>query len=724
MWLNPFMLSGLMVLAIPVAIHLLLRPRPRQMKFPALRFVRESVRASSGMLRLKQLLLLLLRMAVLALFVLVLARPLSREHVIAAAGGAERLPAAVVFCFDNSASMSYREFGYSRLEVAKQLAQRIAAGLSPPLRAAVIDLSTAAQVRSLEAGSTGASGLAERLDRVPESFLSRSVAGLLRPAEVLLAQADEERREIYLFTDLTETAWHDVADGAFAEFGGVPVYVLDVGVRENLNLALEEPRLSSRFAARNETVSIAAELVAGDRPARCAVGLEIEGELRGRAAVELKQPREIHPVSFEETMGDPGILQGRLCLLESDALAADNTRYFTIQVGRAPPVAVVRSDVPAQYGPVGTGELSDTAWLVATALAPESLRARGTAAVEPLILSAAQLGARPLGGFEAVFLADAAGISPAGWAALERFAADGGGLIVIAGPNVARELAAGQSSYASPAARALLGVEFGPLQEAPEGLQFGPPKYDDPALAAFERGQGGDLTRPFIYRYLPLQPRQAGTRKLLTLGRDAALVANAFKGGSAFTLGTVPQRDWSNLAGQAEFVVLLHSLLGAARHQVAESRGFALGEPITFAFPPPCAGHTATLSGPALQSPESRQINPTVATATFPALAQPGNYRLRVDMPEGTQSFGFSLNVDPAESRLERRSADSLEKFFAPGMLHVARDLEGVRRAETLVYRGREITARLVPLLMVALLLELLLANRFYRRVPKEAAPS
>jgi len=49
-------------------------------------------------------------------------------------------------------------------------------------------------------------------------------------------------------------------------------------------------------------------------------------------------------------------------------------------------------------------------------------------------------------------------------------------------------------------------------------------------------------------------------------------------------------------------------------------------------------------------------------------------------------------------------------------MLHVARDLEGLKRAETLVRQGRELTAWLLPILMLAMVLELFLANRFYRR--------
>ena len=125
MWLHPLMLTGLVTLAIPVAIHLVMRTRPRRMEFPAVRFVQESQRASGGMNRLKHLLLLALRLAILALLVVILARPMGRAGAVAGPDELQRVPASVVLCFDNSPSMTYRHQGLSRLEQAQQYAREI-----------------------------------------------------------------------------------------------------------------------------------------------------------------------------------------------------------------------------------------------------------------------------------------------------------------------------------------------------------------------------------------------------------------------------------------------------------------------------------------------------------------------------------------------------------------------------------------------------------------------
>jgi hypothetical protein len=73
--INPAILWGLALVAIPVILHFLLRSKPKKYLFPALRFIRIRRQNNLRRLRLKQLWLLLLRMGVLALLVAAIARP-------------------------------------------------------------------------------------------------------------------------------------------------------------------------------------------------------------------------------------------------------------------------------------------------------------------------------------------------------------------------------------------------------------------------------------------------------------------------------------------------------------------------------------------------------------------------------------------------------------------------------------------------------------------------
>lgn len=72
---HPALLFGLLLVAIPVILHLLMRAKPKKLLFPALRLIQNRKRTNTRRMRLRHLWLLLLRMGVIALLALALARP-------------------------------------------------------------------------------------------------------------------------------------------------------------------------------------------------------------------------------------------------------------------------------------------------------------------------------------------------------------------------------------------------------------------------------------------------------------------------------------------------------------------------------------------------------------------------------------------------------------------------------------------------------------------------
>src|SRR5436853_3909420 len=74
-FVNLSLLLGGAFVAIPVILHLIMRQRPKQLIFPALRFVHERRLANQRRLQLRHWLLLALRCGALGLLALALARP-------------------------------------------------------------------------------------------------------------------------------------------------------------------------------------------------------------------------------------------------------------------------------------------------------------------------------------------------------------------------------------------------------------------------------------------------------------------------------------------------------------------------------------------------------------------------------------------------------------------------------------------------------------------------
>jgi len=72
---HPLLLFGMCLAAIPVILHLLMRAKPKKLLFPALRLIQNRKRTNSRRMRLRHLWLLLMRMALIAILALAVARP-------------------------------------------------------------------------------------------------------------------------------------------------------------------------------------------------------------------------------------------------------------------------------------------------------------------------------------------------------------------------------------------------------------------------------------------------------------------------------------------------------------------------------------------------------------------------------------------------------------------------------------------------------------------------
>ena len=118
---------GFLIALAPVLIHLINMMRRRRVKWAAMEFLLQSYRKHRRWVWLKQLLLLLMRMAAVALIVAMLAGWVSREKWLAIFG--ERTTQHYVL-LDDSYSMSERAGGASAFERGLQAVSRIAARLS------------------------------------------------------------------------------------------------------------------------------------------------------------------------------------------------------------------------------------------------------------------------------------------------------------------------------------------------------------------------------------------------------------------------------------------------------------------------------------------------------------------------------------------------------------------------------------------------------------------
>src|SRR4051812_31452815 len=114
-----------------------MRQQPKRVIFPALQLVRQRQKQSRKRLRIRNWLLLLARMALVALMALALARP--RLFSQTSRGDDRQVPTALALVFDTSLSMYYVDEGKDRLAEAKEYAREILRNVPASSEVFVID---------------------------------------------------------------------------------------------------------------------------------------------------------------------------------------------------------------------------------------------------------------------------------------------------------------------------------------------------------------------------------------------------------------------------------------------------------------------------------------------------------------------------------------------------------------------------------------------------------
>ena len=331
--LNPLLLLLAGAAAVPLLLHLLQRHQGPRVIFPALRYLRRAEKESARRIRLRQILLMLLRIAAVLLLALAAARPFTGF------GGAGHSPTAVVIVLDNSMSTAAVEGERRVLDELKARALETleAAGTDDRfwlLRAGVPD-------EPALIGDAAATALRVR-ETEPSAAAADVNAALARAASILAAGAEGRATEIHLLTDLQEGSF---AGPMPADSGAPPVVVWHPGTAAPLNRAVVDVEVGggmAPIAGQRTTVAVAttgsteedAETTDGGR---ADVRLVIDGRLMAAATT---RPGAVALLSLPARPA--GVLTGSV-EIDADALHADDRRFFAARV--QPPPAVMLSGV-------------------------------------------------------------------------------------------------------------------------------------------------------------------------------------------------------------------------------------------------------------------------------------------------------------------------------------------------------------------------------------------
>lgn len=402
-FLSPLFLAGALAAAIPIVLHLLKREPEARVLFSAVHLLQHAPVEHSSRRRLRELLLLAMRIGALLLLAFAFARPFFTSGVVGTG-------ATTVVALDTSLSLS----APGQFERAQQLARQAIDRAPSGDLVAVVTFADGAQVASQPSGDRGAARAA--VDS------ARAGAGGTSYRAALNAARDVMRGRggtIVVVTDLQETGW-DAGDRA-AIPDSARVEIADVGAPPP-NLAVTAARVTGeRVAATIRN--------AGPAPADVRVRLEVhESDDPGRparVAAETSVPVGAGQ-SASVSLPLPAGRWASVNVVDPTGAAGDNARYLVLDDASRPKVLIVTT----------AGDLSREAFylqqaLIAAGSDGRSYETEGVAASDLASWEQARLD-RHTG----IVLLSTRGLEHHGRQILTAYMKNGGGLLVAAGPDV------------------------------------------------------------------------------------------------------------------------------------------------------------------------------------------------------------------------------------------------------------------------------------------------
>ncbi len=668
-FLNPILLFGLAGVSVPIIIHLLNRRQIQRVPWAAMRFLQASVENNQRRLQIEDLILLLLRVLLIALIALALARP----ALNAAAGLFGQPASATLLLIDHSYSMSQTTGVSSRFDVAKRAAGEIVQSLPSGSSVAVWMAGDSFQPVIAEP-SRDLAQARKTIETLKPADRATDLLPAIRQGLEMLKRSQSASRDLYIITDGQQTGFRQLAaikqllDSAKDQVRSTVVLIEQP---ENANLAVSSLVQSSGVAAIDRPIRFAAvvtnygsESVRDVRVSLRLASSEAVDRATGLAApvddatIDVIEPGQSKAVSLFGRLKDDSYY-AITASINADRVPADDSRTLVVRGTKRVRVLLVDGDLGRE------ARDAETFFLRA------AFDASGTNGQPPLIEAkvsdAGSMAGENLDDFDAVILANVSDMSANSVEALSVYVNKGGGLLIFPGDRMRRDF---------------YNDAFGKLNLLP--ATFGEPKGDDKAqtrLTTFSESQldhpiatlwkdpaSGRLASISLYKYTPLtlvppsDKKQLPPKSVLQLLDGSPAVAERTVGaGRVIVFNTTADSAWSDLpAKPGIFVPLLYRSIGAIVEKRDESLNLTVGQRFVHTTGIELLSKEAEIKylNDPTAIPDSRRIELVngVATLTADPTEQAGTYQLTI---AGQSPLLFAAQTDASESNLETITEES-----------------------------------------------------------------
>jgi hypothetical protein len=685
-FLNTFFLWGLAAAAIPIAIHLIKRNRAVKMPFAAMRFLLTAHTERYKSQRLKQWLLLLMRIAAFLLVALAFARPFFANSTLAW----NDEPQAAVVLLDNSFSMSYA----SNLAKAVERAKEQLRSFNPGDHVAVMQFSeeTKTVLETQEPLDT-ASGQLD--DRIEISNAGTDYRQALQSAEAFLTDSRLQRKSVYLISDFQEPAWSTLNQNLDLD-SDIKVHPVPVLNQDAKNVAITDLLIASSGSNKQRKNVLAKVTNFGQESAKIKAQLFLNNKRNSGKNIQVESGEE-GIVQFGNVLFPKGDISGWVEVTAGDEdVRVDNRYYFVSMAEKKPGILAVNGE------PDSKDAANDELFFIDHAL---NLPGLGKYTLKQV--GSAQVNSTDLSDFSAIVMANVRDLPRDQVERIVTYVRNGGGIVFALGDRVSVSIFNRLFNELIPCDLEHLAFEKVDRSQSRMLAEidyqhsifqiFSDPGHSDPSVAEF-------------YQYFVAKPNTDGEVIASFDDGAPALLERRLGDGRVILMTSTLDAEWTNLPIKSLYLPLLYQIVDYVASESKGQRSYLVSNdvPMHNLVPPSPSG----FEGFVVEKPSGDKV--PVSAQLFEETDELGIYN--VVNQQGRTVAQFAVNFDTRESDFRSISGEALANAAA-NMTGETVQTAGVGgNGVNLNQESSQKLWRFILLAAVLLLIgETWLANRTYR---------
>jgi hypothetical protein len=344
-FLNPAILFGLLAASIPVLIHLLNLRKLKKIDFSTLAFLKELQKNKIRKVKIKQWLLLALRVLIILFLVTAFARPTLKG--IAIGGTTSAAKTTAVFILDDTFSMSVVDGNGSFLNQAKQTITKLISHLQEGDEAALILVSEPANFETKPTNNLN--DLLKKVQEVEIAYPANTIHSAVIKASGILFDSKNFNKEIYILSDFQKGNLYK--PGSLSDLSQlidekVKIYTFNFSGKEVYNIGIDNLKLNTQIFERDKPVSFDVTITnySSQTAENIVLSLFFNKERSAQQSVTLS-PGESSLLTLEGVIKETGYVDV-VAEIEDDEFIQDNRRYISLFIPEEVPVGLFYDNEP------------------------------------------------------------------------------------------------------------------------------------------------------------------------------------------------------------------------------------------------------------------------------------------------------------------------------------------------------------------------------------------